>query len=370
MQLKFIESPAALATVCDEFKNQPCIAVDTEFARERSYFPHVGLVQLAADETVACIDPLAFDTRPLLSELLLNPAIIKVFHACMQDLEVLELALGEKPCPVFDTQLGHALTHEDHQCSYASLVMGVFNVQLHKSETRTDWLKRPLSKAQLEYAADDVRYLLALYRHQLDELQAQGRSAWIQEECDHICNRSSNPASRLAQSWLRVKAKEQLRGIELAVLQAAAAWREQQAIARDKTRKRVLPDDILIRIAIEQPKNISHLKRIQSIARYLDMAALDSLSEDLSYAYAKPESEWPSLKRRQLTEPQSTALTKIMNRLRAKACELGISAAMLCNRKDAEKLIQGHRDLRVLTGWRLECIGAELLQLLPSPENG
>lgn len=367
MKLKFIESPAALATVCDELKNQPCIAVDTEFARERSYFPHLGLIQLAADETVACIDPLAFDSRPQLSELLLNPAIIKVFHSCMQDLEVLELALGEKPCPIFDTQLGHALTHEDHQCSYANLVMRVLNVQLHKSETRTDWLKRPLSKAQLEYAADDVRYLLALYRHQLDELQAQGRSAWIQEECDHICNKSLNPASKPAQSWLRVKAKEQLRGIELAVLQAAAAWREQQAIARDKTRKRVLPDDILIKIAIEQPKNISHLKRIQSIARYLDMAALDSLSEDLSYAYAKPESEWPSLKRRQLTQPQSTALTQIMNSLREKACELGISSAMLCNRKDAEKLIQGHRDLRVLTGWRLECIGAELLEMLPSP---
>ena len=370
MKLKFIESRAALATLCDELKNQPCIAVDTEFARERSYFPHIGLIQIAADETVACIDPLAFDTKPLLSELLLNPAIIKVFHACMQDLEVLELALGKKPCPIFDTQLGHALTYEDHQCSYASLVMRVLNVQLHKSETRTDWLKRPLSNAQLEYAADDVRYLLALYQHQLDELQAQGRSAWIQEECDHICNKSSNPASKLAQSWLRVRAKEQLRGIELAVLQAAAAWREQQAIARDKPRKRVLPDDILIRIAIEQPKNISHLRRIQSIAKYLNMSALDSLSEDLSYAYAKPESEWPSLKRRQLTKTQSIALTQIMNGLHAKASELGISSAMLCNRKDAEKLIQGHRDLRVLTGWRLECIGAELLELLPSPEDG
>lgn len=364
MKLKFIESPAALAAVCDELNNQPCIAVDTEFARERSYFPHIGLIQIAANETVACIDPLAFDTKPLLSELLLNPAIIKVFHACMQDLEVLELTLGEKPCPIFDTQLGHALTYEDHQSGYASLVMRVLHLQLHKSETRTDWLKRPLSKAQLEYAADDVRYLLSLYQHQLDELHAQGRSSWMQEECDDICNKSLNPTSKLSQSWLRVKAKERLRGIELAVLQAAAAWREQQAIARDKPRRRILPDDILIRIAIEQPNNTSHLRRIQSITKYLDMSALDSLSEGLDYAYAKPESEWPSLKRSQLTETQSTALTQIMNRLRAKASELGISSTMLCNRKDAEKLIQGQRDLRVLKGWRLECIGTELLQLL------
>jgi ribonuclease D len=370
MKLEFIESPAALAAVCDELKNQPCIAVDTEFARERSYFPHIGLIQIAADETVACIDPLAFDTKPLLSELLLNPAIIKVFHACMQDLEVLELTLGEKPCPIFDTQLGHALTYEDHQCSYASLVMRVLNIQLHKAETRTDWLKRPLSKAQLEYAADDVRYLLSLYQHQLDELHAQGRSAWMREECDHICNRSLNPESRLSQSWLRVKAKERLRGIELAVLQAAAAWREQQAIVRDKTRRRVLPDDILIRIAIEQPKNTSHLRRIQPIVKYLDMSELDSLSEDLSYAYAKPESEWPSLKRRQLTQIQSTALTQVINRLRITASELGISPAVLCNRKDAEKLVQGKRDLRVLKGWRLKCIGEELLRLLPGPEDG
>jgi ribonuclease D len=370
MKLEFIESPAALAAVCDKLKNQSCIAVDTEFARERSYFPHIGLIQIAADDTVACIDPLAFDTKPLLSELLLNPAIIKVFHACMQDLEVLELALGAKPCPLFDTQLGHALTHQDSQCSYASLVTRVLNIQLHKSETRTNWLKRPLSKAQLEYAADDVRYLLDLYQNQLDDLQAQGRSAWIQEECDHVCRKDLNPESKLAQSWQRVKAKERLSGIELAVLQAAASWREHQAIALDKPRRKVLPDDILIKIAIQRPDNTSQLKRIHPIIKYIDMCALDSLVEDLSNAYTKPQSEWPSLKRRQLTQTQSNALSQVLNQLREKASELGISSSVLCNRKDAEKLVQGKRDLRVLQGWRLACIGEELLQTVTNPEGG
>ncbi len=369
MELELIESPAALAAVCDRLKGQPCIAVDTEFARERSYFPHIGLIQIAADDTVACIDPLAFDSKPLLSELLLNPAITKVFHACMQDLEVLELALGAKPCPVFDTQLGHALTHENNQSSYASLVTRVLDIQLRKSETRTNWLRRPLSKAQLEYAADDVRYLLALYQHQLEDLHAKGRSAWMLEECDHLCQKDLSPESRIEQSWLRVKDKERLSGIELAALQAASSWREHQAIALDKPRRRILPDDILIKLAVQRPENTSQLKRIEPIVKYLDMCALESLVEDLRDAYSRPRSEWPSLKRTQLTQTQSNTLSQVLNQLRGKASALGISPSVLCNRKDAENLVLGKRDLRVLKGWRLACVGSELEQLLPGTDG-
>jgi ribonuclease D len=365
MAPELIESPAALAALCDEFKNHACIAVDTEFARERSYFPHIGLIQLAGGDTIACIDPLAFDVKPLLSELMFNPAITKVFHACMQDLEVLELTLDDKPCPIFDTQVANALMHEDHQSSYASLVMQTLNVPLPKSETRTNWLKRPLTTAQLEYAADDVRYLLSLHQQQQTELETLDRSAWMQEECDRLCSKNFNDESALTDSWMRVKAKERLVGVELAVLQAAAVWRERRAIARDRPRRRILPDDILIRIAIEQPKNSSQLRQIGPIGQVLEMSELDSLSETLNAAYSKAASEWPTLKRRQLTQAQSAALSGVLDHLRKKASELGISPGMLCNRKDAEKLVQGKRDLLVLNGWRLQCIGIELLALLP-----
>ena len=370
MTPELIESPAALAALCDELKNQSCIAVDTEFARERSYFPHIGLIQIAGDNLIACIDPLAFDVHPLLSDLLLNRTITKVFHACLQDLEVLDLTLGGRSCPVFDTQLANALMNEDHQISYANLVNKELQIQLPKSQTRTDWLQRPLTQAQLEYAADDVRYLLSLYQQQRGELDALNRSEWMREECDLLCNRIFNDETELLHCWKRVKGKERLRGIEIAVLQAAAVWREQQAIAKDRPRRRILPDDILTRIAVNQPKNISELTRIGRIGKVLAMSELDSLSEAINSAYSLTEEEWPTLTHRQLTQQQSTALTAVLEQLRDKASALGISASMLCNRKDAEKLVLGKRNLPILAGWRLDCIGKSLLKLVPAgPER-
>lgn len=370
MTPELIESPAALAALCDELKTRSCIAVDTEFAREKSYFPHIGLIQIAGGDLIACIDPLAFDVKPLLSDILLNQAVTKVFHACLQDLEVLELTLGSKPCPVFDTQLANALMNEDHQISYANLVNTELQIRLPKSQTRTDWLKRPLTQAQLEYAADDVRYLLSLYRQQQGELDALDRSGWMHEECDHLCKRTFNDEAELLHCWKRVRGKERLRGIELVVLQAAAVWRERQAIARDRPRRRILPDDILVLIAVNQPKNNSELKRTGRIGKILCMPELDSLSEAIGSAYSLTEADWPTLKRRQLTQEQSAALTAVLEHLRKKASALGISTAMLCNRKDAEKLVLGRQNLPVLEGWRLDCIGKDLLKLVPTVPEG
>ena len=365
MTPEFIDSPEALGELVDELKSEDCVAVDTEFAREKTYYPHIGLIQLAGKDRIACIDPLAFDSRARLAEILYDKSITKVFHACAQDLEVLDLTMGAVPCPLFDTQIATALMNEDHQISYARLVENELNVKLTKSETRTNWLKRPLTAAQLEYAADDVRFLLQLYAQQVDELAALNRSAWMHEECDRLCSTKPNSTDNLEHCWSRVKGKERLRGIELAVLQQAAMWRERQAIARDRTRRRILPDDHMIQIAVNQPKNVSALARIGRISKLLGMPDLDSLCEAIAASYQLHESEWPALKRRQLTPEQSTALTAVLDLIRKKAAELGISAGMLCNRKDAEKLVTGKHDLQVLSGWRRDCIGNDLLKQLP-----
>ena len=365
MTTELIDSAAALAELCDELKTRDCIAVDTEFAREKSYYPHIGLIQIAGDGHIACIDPLAFVARDQLSALLFDASITKVFHACLQDLEVLELTLGARPCPLFDTQLATALMHQDHQVSYARLVEKELGIKLAKSETRTDWLKRPLTRAQLEYAADDVRFLLPLYEKQCDDLAAMDRTVWMQEECDSLCTRPLNNPENLSQCWTRVKGKERLRGLELAVLQQAAIWREQQAMHKDRTRKRILSDDEVIQIAIRQPNNTTELARLGRLGKLFDLVELDSLSEALVSAYESQESEWPVLKRRKLTESQAKALAGVLEQLRTRAAELGIAQGMLCNRKDAERLVLGERDLAVLKGWRLACIGHDLLKLLP-----
>jgi ribonuclease D len=365
MTPELIETPAALTALCEELQTQDCIAVDTEFARDRTYFPHIGLIQIAGDSHIACIDPLAFDAGPQLSDLFFNDSITKVFHSCLQDLEVLELTLGDIPCPLYDTQIATALMNDDHQISYARLVEQELEMKLPKSETRTDWLKRPLTKAQLEYAADDVRYLLSLYRQQLGELEALNRSAWLREECDRLCSKVFNDQAELSRCWARVKGKERLQGVELAVLQEVAAWREQRAIEKDRPRRRILPDDIVVQIATIQPRNSSQLARIGRIGKLLGMAEIDSLAEAVGTACNKPESDWPAIRRRQLTQQQSAVLTGVLNLLREKAAEMGISQGMLCNRRDAEKLVLGRRDLLVLSGWRAEVIGNQLLEMLP-----
>ena len=369
MTPQLIETPAALASLCDAMAGRPLLAVDTEFARERTYFPQVGLIQIASDRHVACIDPLALEVGPHLTELLSDPGITKVFHACPQDLEVLELTLGKAACPVFDTQLAHALMHTEHQVSYARLVNQELNVDLAKSQTRTDWLRRPLTQAQLAYAADDVRYLLPLRLRQLAELETLGRLSWINEENARVCARPASTEADVSQSWLRVRGKERLRGQELAVLQAAAGWREQQAIVRDRPRRRILTDATLIQIALVKPRNITALRKIDRIEKCLRLPELDALVESLCTAYEKGGSEWPNLRRQQLTRTQSAALTKILELLRSKAAELGIAAGVLCNRKEAEKLVLGKRDLTVLSGWRRQCVGSELLQSLPAEDR-
>jgi ribonuclease D len=225
-----------------------------------------------------------------------------------------------------------------------------------------------LTAAQLEYAADDVRYLLSLYKQQLEELEALNRSQWMREECERLCSTTPNDPDDLSNCWTRVKGKERLRGIELAVLQEVAIWREQQAMAKDRTRRRIMPDDHAVQIAVKQPKNISELTRIGHIRKLFNMSELESLSETICSALGKAETEWPSLRRRQLTQGQSARLTAVLDALGNKAAELGVSQGMLCNRKDAEKLVLGKRNLQVLTGWRYDCIGNKLLELLSAVE--
>lgn len=365
MTPELIESESDLDALCNELQKESYIAVDTEFAREKTFFPHIGLIQLAGGSHIACVDPLAFDARPRLKQLLFDTSITKVFHSCQQDLEVLELALGDIPCPVFDTQVAVALMNEDHQISYARLVEQELNIKLPKTETRTNWLKRPLTKAQLEYAADDVRYLSSLYQKQSSELEKLNRSQWMSEECTRYCTKSLNGQTNFSHCWTRVKGKQRLQGIELAIVQEIAIWREHQAIASDRPRRRVLSDDLIIQIAINQPKNSSELGRNGRLDKILSMSEIDSLSEAINQAYDKPESEWPSNKRLKLTAEQSDALNAVLDVLGSAAADLGISQGMLCNRRDAEKLVHGKRDLQVLTGWRLGFIGKDLLELLP-----
>jgi len=365
MKPALIQTSQALERLCEDLGHESIIAVDTEFAREHSYYPRLGLVQIAGGEHIACIDPLAVDIGPALSPLLLDTSVTKIFHACLQDLEVIWHTLGLLPCPIHDTQLAAALMSEDHQISYANLVEQETGTKLAKTETRTDWLRRPLSPAQLEYAADDVRYLEPLYRIQVEQLAHLQRGDWLRQDCEQLC---SSPEVRFAPElngcWKRVRGAHRLQGLELALFERIAAWREHRAVEQDLTRRRILPDDLVIEIASRRPANSSELARVGRVQSLLDNDQLVSLADELNHTYAMGPDKWPSSLRFKPDAEQASSLKRVLEQLRRCAADLGISPGMLCNRKDAEILVAGRRDLPVLQGWRHEAIGKDLLAML------
>lgn len=344
--------------------SESLLAVDTEFFRETTYFPHLGLIQVANAKIVACIDPLAFDARDSIASLFLNPDITKVFHSCSQDLEVLNLYLGELPYPILDTQIAASLIDETEQIGYAKLVMNELNVSLDKSQTRTNWLNRPLTEKQLEYAADDVYYLFQLIETLSSKLEKLNRKNWFFEDCGMLCSSPQQYEPDTSNCGLRVKGRHKLPGLELAIINSVANWREQLAIEKDKTRRRVIPDSDIVLIATEKPETIEELSQTGQLSRYLNADEIQSLLNLIKKSYRIPKNEWPDNRRNKLDPDEKKRLESLQSSVRKKASELEISSSILCSRKELTSLFSGNRDCRVLTGWRLTIIGSELLNLL------
>ena len=360
----FIESQEQFDQHYEALVSEDLLAVDTEFFRETTYFPHLGLVQAANSKIVACIDPLAFDARDSIASLLLNTEITKVFHSCSQDLEVLNLYLGALPCPILDTQIAASLIDETEQIGYANLVLSELDVHLDKSQTRTNWLKRPLTSKQLEYAADDVSYLYQLIETVSTKLEKLQRKDWFLEDCISLCTSSQQYEPDITNCGTRVKGTHKLPGLELAIINAIANWREIFAIQIDKNRRRALPDDNIVLIATSKPDSIEKLNQTGQLSRYLSPAELESLFDVIKDSYNIPENEWPVNRRTKLDNEEKKRLEALQQLILKKADELKISSSILCPRKELTQLFNGSRDCRVLKGWRQNMIGNELLSSL------
>lgn len=368
MKPLLIDNSQLFNEICDEFSKQPVLAIDTEFFRETSYFPHLGLVQIATPECIVCVDPLAFDARKGLTRLLLDNTITKIFHACIQDLEVLYHYLGGLPCPVIDTQIAAALLGQNEQIGYAALVEEQMGVVLEKSQTRTNWLKRPLTTKQIEYAGDDVLYLLPLYQQQSEALKDKNREQWLLEECRILCSNETRFFPDIENSWQRVKGIYKLKGKPLHIAHAIALWREQLAIKKDMTRKKIIPDDLILQIAVAEPEDINDINKIGVLSRWLNNDEIISLSSRIKSASSKPKNEWFSIHIHRPAPEEKKRLSRILRLLEKKAGQLGIAQSILCPRKEAEKLASGERDLQVVKGWRLDSVGKQLLNEI-DPEN-
>ena len=348
------------------------IAVDTEFFRETTYYPKLALVQIATDSIVACIDPLAFDARPALKKILLDENLRKVFHSCSQDMEVLYYYLGEAPVNIYDTQLAHALLDEHQQIGYAALVEKELGVQLDKSQTRTNWLQRPLTQKQIDYAGDDVFYLYQLQQTLDRKLDEAGRKAWFEEDSRHVHCSENNFQVDMDRLWKRVKGSNRLNRKKLAVVQAIARWREQQAQQKDLTRRKVMADNIVVDLAFNPPEDIQALQAMLDRRQQLNTQELQTLLDTITQAQQLPAEQWPDNQFSILDDRQKGLLKKLQQQLAEKAGELGLSTGILCSRKDLEQLIlQSERDneealntLGICHGWRYECIGRALVDTI------
>ena len=262
--LIFIDNDTALAQICAQLRERPWLAVDTEFERTNTYYPQLCLVQLAGEGITAVIDPLVVTDLEPLYTVLYDPAITKVFHAARQDLEIFFHIKGELPVPLFDTQLAASLLGYDNQIGYANLIQDLLGVELDKSQTRTNWKRRPLSRTQLEYAADDVIYLGQAYQVMLAKLNASGQLSLLDGDFNALARPEVyKPAPE--NMWLKIRNATKLKGNIQAVLQQLAAWREITARKENRPRNWILQDYTLVEMAQALPASQRALSRISGV---------------------------------------------------------------------------------------------------------
>ncbi len=368
-----IESSDTMGDLLQQLSNEKIMAVDTEFFRETSYYPKLALVQIATNSIVACIDPLAFDAKKALQKILLDDNITKIIHSCSQDLEVLFYYLGKTPGNIYDTQIANALLTEQHQAGYASLVENELNIQIDKSQTRSNWLQRPLTKKQIQYAGDDVFYLYQLHSLLDKKLLHTNRKSWFDEESSILSSKNNfQPASE--KLWQRVKGATALKKNKLTIVQAIAVWREQLAQEKDKTRRKILSDEIILQLAISPPENLNTLNQHIGHYTHFNDEEIQQLCKIIQTALNCPEDQWPNNRFTILDSQQKTLLKTLQQYVNNLADRLGISSAILCSRKELEQLIINQYQqnepqqtkLNILHGWRFHCLGQHLVEIIKS----
>lgn len=349
----------ALVEFCDRMREQSWLAIDTEFLRERTYYPALCLVQIADTSRIGLIDPLAIDDLGPLAELLQDPAVLKVFHSAEQDLEVLHHTFGAVPAPIFDTQIAAALTGLDDQMGYARLIDALLDVQLAKAHTRTDWSKRPLPDGALEYAADDVRYLTLAYTVLTERLEAAGRRDWLTEDFAAMTAPGRFDVDTRA-AWRRLKAWHRLEPAQQQVMAALADWREREAIAADRPRRWILSDDVLMTLARRQPTDRAVLDDIRELPNKTGARHADALLA--SIAEGRAQAEQPLAAHGGPPDNVTKRVIKAgMDALSDRAEAAGIAASAIASRHEIAALVQGERDVRMLRGWRREIAGNAVL---------
>lgn len=361
---QYIDSDAKLAQFCAGLGGTSYCAIDTEFIRESTYFPILALIQIASEDQLGCIDPLAIDNFKPLTELLVREDLLKVFHSPSQDLEILYQKFGEVPAPVFDTQLACAVLGYNHQISYADLVQQITGVQLEKKHTRADWSRRPLSEDELDYAMDDVRYLLPIYAHLQAQLESSKRGSWIEKDLLAMSD-AANYQLDMSMLWKRLKGVQKLKGEKLQIASDLCQWREALAQQHNRPRRWITKDDALVEIARQRPANLDALSSIRELSEKTVKRHGDRLLQIVAHAATVDASAWPRHdKRNQLNARQLALGDCLMALCRVIADENQIALATLATRKDIDNLILNQKSSRLSQGWHFAMAGEQLLNFI------
>ncbi len=371
-----IETRQQLQELCDRLQGSAWLALDTEFIRDKTYYPHFCLLQISNGTVAASVDPLALPDLGELVDIIYAPNIIKIFHAGRQDLEIFHQLWGKLPQPLFDTQLAATLLGLGNQIGYGNLVQKLTGRELEKGQSRTDWSQRPLDQEQLRYALDDVIYLGDIYLDLREKLKSLGRETWLQEDFTEL----ADPATYSIDPdnmWQRIKGVQHLKGVQLVILQKLAAWREQQAELANRPRRWILKDEVLIELVRRKPKDTQELGRIRGLEPGNIKRHGATLLRLISESRNLPKEQWPRTKRSSttLTPNQEAVVDLLQCCLRLIAEQEEITPSALASRKDLESLITGDKDTALLHGWRKSLVGDVLVDVLeggisPVIENG
>jgi ribonuclease D len=360
-----VERDDQLEALCARLAQADWLTVDTEFLRERTYYPQLCLIQVASATEAACIDPQKVGSLDPLVALFTDSRILKVFHAARQDLELFWHSHRILPAPIFDTQVAAPLLGYPEQVGYATLVKERLGIDIDKSETRTDWSRRPLTRSQLDYAAADVQHLAELFPIMRDALIERGRLDWLAEDFAVL----TDPATyenHPEQAWRRLRGLQKFRGPALASAQALAAWREERAQQENRPRKWVLDDDALMTLARIKVDSVEDLKRV----RGLPPAVIDRYGKQLltllETARQRSPEPVPDFERPEaLSEDQEAAVDVLAGVLRQLAAAQSLNPASIASRKTLQDLVRGERaQSSLLHGWRRGIAGDKLLDVL------
>ncbi len=364
-EIQFVDSAAALQVLCQKMRQEPWLALDTEFLREKTYYPKFCLLQVATLEWVACVDPIALEGQ--LDELFAvinDPNIVKVLHSCRQDVEIFYQLTGKLPAPVYDTQLVAPILGYQENPGYAMLVSGFLNINLSKLHTRTDWSQRPLSAEQLQYAADDVIYLAQIYQMMQEKLIALGREDWLKEDFEQLMNPDLYDIPP-ADAWLKIRGKNKLTGKQLVIVQVLAEWREEAAKKSDKPKNWILRDEHILDMAKLQPTDIRAIAKIRGINDGFVRRSGQQLCELIKKAQDMPGLKLKTKANNAKRTPQQEAILDILTGIvRLRADENSLNPVMLATRKDLEQLLLDAENCALLHGWRYSMVGQELEALL------